>query len=132
MAKNDSRWETLWAEAVEAGAAAIAACTPAPMIVSEHENPLDDNSPVRQSWFVASGVCGFAWVVISPGGSSFARWLKKNAGASKHYYGGIEVWPPRLPSGYEQSMEMKQAWAGAVARVLRAAGIKAYPGSRMD
>lgn len=132
MAKNDTRWENLFAEGVAAGEAAMAECVPAPMIVSEHENMLDDESPVKKSWFVASGVCGFAWVVISPGGSSFARWLKKNAGAIRHYYGGVEIWPRNMPRGYEQSMQMKEAWAGAVARVFRADGINAYPGSRMD
>ena len=42
-------------------------------------------------WHAPEGVCGFAWVKVSPGNSSFAKWLVKNKMARKGYYGGVEI-----------------------------------------
>jgi hypothetical protein len=37
-------------------------------------------------------VSGFAWIIIKPGNSSFAKWLVKTGRArSDHYYGGVNV-----------------------------------------
>ena len=126
--KHDAQFEALFAQAHTAGIAAGKAAVPQAMIVSEHENPLDDNSAVRKQWYVDDGVCGFAWVVIRPGTSSFARWLVKRKLAGKHYRGGISVWV----SQFGQSMTRKQAYASAFAKVLTDAGVKAYSDSRMD
>lgn len=112
-----------------AGRDAAEAAVPTPMIVVQRANPLDDNSPiVKQYEPVMGGVCGFAWVVVRPGTSAFARWIKANKGARKHYYGGMELWVSR----YGQSMERKEAYAQAFAKVLRDHGVDAYAGSRMD
>lgn len=54
-------FEMLWIKAKMAGMEAASAMTPTPMIVSEHENPLDDGSTVKNSWYVPGGVCGFAF-----------------------------------------------------------------------
>lgn len=121
-------FQDLWDRACAAGAAAAVACKPIPMVVQEHANMLDDKSPVKQQWVVEGGVCGFAWVVVTPGTSAFAHWLKAEGHASKHYYGGMCVWAK--PS--TQSMAVKEAWCHAFAEVLKAAGIKCYTGSRMD
>jgi hypothetical protein len=102
---------------------------PTPMIVQQHANMADDNSPVVQSWNVPGGVCGFAWVNIKPATSKFCRWLKANNIVERvSYHGGYNLWC----SDFGQSMERKEQWAGAVAQVLRKYGITARSMSRMD
>lgn len=113
----------------EAGRRAAAECIPQPMTVVQHANPLDDSSPIVQSWGpIADGVCGFAWVTIHPGNCSFAHYAKKHLGADKAYYGGVQIWI----SEYGQSYERKYAYAQAFADVLREDGIKAYASGRLD
>ena len=126
----------LWRKAVAAGDAALAACTPTPMIVTEHANPLDDNSAPVKKWFVSGGVCGFAEVRVPYKGKgiTFINAMKKAGMAgerkawSKHYHGGYYYWV----SVGGQSMQLKEAWARAAAEVLCAAGIDAWMTSRMD
>lgn len=118
----------LFAKADAAGKAAAVASVPVPMLVSERTNPLNDSSPVKNAWLVSEGACGFAWVTVRPGNCSFANWLKKNAKARPAYYGGTEYWI----SDYGQSIERKEAYASAFAKVVSDAGIKAYSGSRLD
>lgn len=120
--------QVVWEAAVKAGRAAGDKCRPTPMMVTQHANVLNDNSPAVKTWRVDSGVCGFAWVVIKPGTSSFARWLIKHKLAGKHYYGGVSIWV----SEYGQSMERKIAYARAMSEYLNKVGIRAYPGDRMD
>jgi len=127
-ADKEKRFVELYNKACEAGVKAADECVPIPMVVEAHANMMDDNSPVVQSWHVPDGVCGFAWIVIRPGTCSFARWTVKYAGAKKHYHGGVSIWV----SAYGQSMQRKEAYAYAFAKVLQDAGIKAYASSRMD
>jgi hypothetical protein len=118
-----------FAEARAAGLAAGNAKRPVPMIVTQHENALDDNSAVKQQWFVEGGACGFAWVKVRNGNSSFAKWLMKNKLARKSYYGGVEI----SVHEHEQSIERKEAHASAMAKVLvEKLGVEAYADSRMD
>lgn len=117
----------LYRKAKEAGLAAGEKAVPPVMIVSEADF-LGRPIPGGKSYEVPSGPCGFAWVNVKPGSSSFARWLVKNEFALKSYYGGVDIWV----RDFGQSMMKKEAAAGAMADVLRAAGIVAYPGSRMD
>jgi hypothetical protein len=98
------------------------------MIVTQHADPMDDNSPVKKEWFVADGVCGFAWITVHPANCSFAIWAKKNDGWRAAYGGGMQKWV----SQFNQSMQRKEAYAAAYAGVLASHGIKAYSGSRMD
>ena len=77
---------------------------------------------------VLDGVCGFAWINIRPGGSRFARFLKRNDFASAAYGGGISVWVHE----FGQSMTRKAAYAREFAHVIAARGVRAYAGSRMD
>ena len=113
----------------EAGRIAAAKAVPTPMVVSEHENMADDNSPVKKSWYVSEGACGFAWVVVRPGTSSFARWAAKNLPYThKGYYGGLEISSPLMT----QSVTRNEAYCSAFAEVLSEAGIKAYSNSRLD
>ena len=120
----------LFRKAHEAGMAAGAATTPAPMVVNKHASPLDDSSPVVKSWVVPDGVCGFAWVTIRPATSAAARYAKEfiKRGVHKGYHGGIEI----MVHEFGQSLTRKEAYARAYARVLEAAGIRATADSRID
>lgn len=132
-ANRDARWEVLWNSADAAGQQAaqdlLGSGKLVPMIVEQHTNMMDDSSPVEKSWFIPEGPCGFAWVVVKPGNSSFALWCKKHQRASPHYYGGMNV---KWVHEYGQSVQLKEAYARAFAGVLVEAGIKAYAGSRLD
>lgn len=133
-AKRRERYEgfaALYAKAHEAGERAAEACTPTPMVVGTPTTLLgSDIDHSKPTYYVADGVCGFAWVVVRPANSSFANWLKKTAKVrgGRSYGGGCSIWI----SAYGQSMQKKQAYAGAFAKVLCEAGIKAYADSRMD
>lgn len=121
--------QSLFDEAYQAGVEAMNSTTPTPILIGEAKSFLSDEiDHSRPTYVVSSGVCGFAWVNIKPGNSSFARWLVKNGIARKSYYGGVDY---RISSG-GQSMELKQAFATAFAKVLSENGIKAYADSRMD
>jgi hypothetical protein len=89
---NELLFETIYHAAQAKGTLAATRLTPRPMIVQQHANPLDDDSPVVAHWDVSQGVCGFAWVVVSPGTSAFAKWLVKHDYAKPHYYGGVSIW----------------------------------------
>ena len=132
--KNDEN-KAIYEEAHAAGMAAASKCVPTPMIVTQHQDPWDNTSPVVKQYApVMSGVCGFAWVNVRPGTCSFARWAKKqDLGYSDSYYGGYTIYVSgkHFP-GCEQSMEIKEAYAQAFAEVLRDYGIGAVARSRMD
>ena len=113
MTKYDV-YQEIFIKAGKAGQQALEECTPTPMVVQQHENPLNDDSPVVKSWRVSGGVCGFAWVHIAPGNCSFARWLRKKNYAGKAYRGGVDIW---INAG-GQSLERKQAYAHAMAAYL--------------
>ena len=126
-------FKKLWEEAIAAGLEAGKNALPTPMIVEQHANPLDDNSPVMQDWHVSEGVCGFAWVNFKMKGGlgrKFGQWLIKNDHARKdNYYGGCTIWV----GDHGQSIERKSAHASAMAATLQRAGIEdAHPMSGMD
>lgn len=120
----------LYAQAHEAGMAAGKAHQPVPMIVSEHANPLNDNSPVVKVYApVMGGVCGFAWIKIRPARGAFVNWLKvKKIGRVDSYSGGYSI----SVHQFGQSMECKEAYAGAFAQVLNDHDVLAYAESRED
>lgn len=114
-AARESSFQALWSKADLAGKAAADGCAPVPMVVVEHEDPTDDNSPIVKRYApVMGGVCGFAWIHIAPGNCPFARFARKHLGAGKDYYGGLNV----RVKGYGQSYAIKMAYAGACADVL--------------
>lgn len=126
-----AKFAEVYAQADKNGQAAAEDMVPTPMLVVEHANPLDDNSPVVKTYApIESGVCGFAWVTVSPDTSSFARWAAKEHSWRKAYNGGLQLWV----RGYGQSMERKEAYARAFAATLREGlGIdQVYAQSRMD
>lgn len=125
-----AEFKKLWVEAVTAGNEAVMKAKVVPMVVgtpkSLFSNEIDYSQPVE---VVEDGACGFAWINVKPGTSAFAKWLKAQGYARKdEYYGGVTVWV----SQFNQSVQKKEAYARAVAKVLRDAGIKAYAASRLD
>lgn len=122
-------WQAVYDEAHKAGLVALKAAIPTPMVVGTPSTPLgNDIDETKPMYFVEGGVCGFAWVTVRPGNCSFAVWCRKNGIGHKAYYGGWELWV----SEGGQSMERKEEYARAFAKVLTKHGIKAYSGSRMD
>jgi len=128
MRMTPAECQALYDRAFAAGVEAAQACVPTPMVVTQNANPFNPYSEVVFRDVVSDGPCGFAWVVVRPGNSSFARWLKNRRLARPGYNGGVHIWI----SDYNQSMQRKEAHACAMARVLRDAGIEAYADSRMD
>lgn len=118
-----AEFASLYERAYAAGQAAGEAAIPQPMVVASV-----NGGDVDHAWFVGEGACGFAWVTITPGGCSFARWLVKNKRGSKAYGGGVQIWI----SAHGQSVARKEAHAQAMAGVLAQAGIRAYSDSRLD
>ena len=129
MTTKQKDYQILYNDARLAGLEAGQKACPTPMIVGQPTtlfgNEIDYSKP---TYHVASGVCGFAWVVVRPGNCSFAVWARKAGLAKKDYYGGVSFWV----SDFGQSMERKEAYAHAFANRLSVAGIKAYAQSRMD
>jgi hypothetical protein len=117
------------AKAQTAGIRAGETVTPRPMTVYEADGLGNRPKEGGQSWYAPEGVCGFAWVTIHPGTSSFAKWLTKHKYASKSYGGGVQIWI----SDHGQSYERKSAHAQALATVLREElSVDAHAGSRLD
>lgn len=96
------------------GCLAAIQCKPTPMVVAGR-------------YYVADGVCGFAWVQFK-GNTAWGRWASKNKIAKPKYSGGLQIWI----SDYNQSMQKKEAYAKAFAETLKAHGIDASYDSRMD
>ena len=83
-----------------------------------------------QTYDVAEGMCGFAWVNISPARGKFVNYLKKLDKGHKSYYGGWDYWVSSSELG--QSITRKEAYATAFANVLKEWGINAMMMSRLD
>lgn len=110
---------SVFIRAQEMGRIAHAAAAPTPMTVTDG----------RQSWYVADGACGFAWVKVY--GVKLNTKLGKVMAAhgfKKSYSGGIDFWI----STPDQSVARKEAYARAFADVLRENGLDAYMDSRLD
>lgn len=89
---------------------------------------LSDAIDFSKKTYILEGLCGFAWVNISPARGAFVNWLKAQEIGSKGYYGGYEIWVRE----FGQSVDRKAAFAGAFAKVLNKYGIDAYGQSRLD
>lgn len=123
----------LYSAAHEAGSKAAAECVPVPMVVGSPSTPFgNDVDMSKPTYYVADGVCGFAWVSIKPARGSFVTYCKKNnIGRKDSYYGGWTI-GPKGEAAYTQSMARKEAYCYAFAKVLSDAGINCYVRSRMD
>lgn len=111
----------LHARAHVAGMAAGEACIPTP-VQWQNAQTGERFAPEPE------GMCGFAWINVRPGTSSFARWLKRADLARRAYHGGLDIWVRQ----FNQSHERKVAYARAYADVLQDAGVTAYAGDRLD
>ena len=121
---------TVYAEAHSAGMAAGHGCTPTPMVVGTPTTPLgNDIDYEKETYYVADGMCGFAWINIKPARGKFVKYLKDNdIGRKDSYYGGYTIWV----SGFGQSLARKESYARAFANHLNKNGITAYSMSRID
>jgi len=144
MSNNGNRSQLarqIYREALEAGERAMKEAKPTPMIVSEADGLSDRPKAGGKSWYVPSGVCGFAWVKIR-GNSWFIRALKKLGLAEadrNNWESRARFFKDGYSGGYSfsvreggQSMELKEAYARAFANVLESYGVYAYASSRMD
>lgn len=120
---GDDRWADIYRRAHESGEKAVYLCIPTPMTLSE-------SAPIFE------GLCGFAWVTVLDARQGMAKWLKDNGIGRKSYKSGWDV--PACPSpikginGDSQSIEPKQAYAEAFAKVLVDNGVECIVGSRLD
>jgi hypothetical protein len=128
--------EVIFREADVAGNAAVEKLEVAPMIVGQEtslfSNKIDYS---KQTYYVADGVCGFAWVDVYPAnkgntkaGKEERKLLERFGFRKNDYEKTHQLWV----SAYNQSMQKKESYARAFAEVLRANGFKAYAGSRLD
>ena len=122
--------QEIYSEAHSAGMAAGHGCTPTPMVVGQPTTPLgNDIDYSKETYYVADGLCGFAWINIKPARGKFVKFLKdNNIGRKDSYYGGWTIWV----SGFGQSVTRKENYARAFAKVLGDNGITAYSMSRLD
>jgi hypothetical protein len=122
--------QSLYNQAHEAGEAAVSAAKVVPMVVGQAKNFFGNEIDYSQeTYFIADGVCGFASINVKPANSEFGKYLKDMMFARRDSYnGGVSI----SVMGYGQSLQKKEAYAYAFAKVLNEAGIKAYVNSRMD
>ncbi len=100
-----------------------------PMIVGTPTELMgNDIDYSKKTYFVESGVCGFAGVVIKPARGKFVSYLKSLDMGYKHYYGGWYV----SVREFGQSITRKEAYAEAFAKVLGEVGMRCYVDSWMD
>lgn len=125
---NTIDYAEIWKDACVVGNLAGDRKQCVPMVVQQHGNMLDDKTEVVQEWFVADGVCGFAWLQFR-GNTAFARWTASVNLGYKAYQGGREI----RCHLYNQSMQRKEAWCYAVRDYLKLLhGIEVNVYSRMD
>lgn len=107
-----------------------------PMIVGQSKSLFSDEIDLtKPTEYVSDGVCGFAWVNIYPEhkGNTKAgkaeRKLYESIGFEKDDYNKCySLWIGQ----FNQSMQKKETYAAAYAKVLSENNIRAYSGSRMD
>lgn len=113
-----AKYQEIIDKAYKAGIEAGKNARPIPMYVIDQGIPIDR---------IDDGACGFAWIAFA-GNTSFGKWAKKQGLARSHYPAGLCVWVTE----FGQSVDRKEAFAGAYAKVLKDNGIDAYSGSRLD
>jgi hypothetical protein len=116
---NEQNLNAILDTAIDAGLKAHEAARPTPMTVTG----------ANQHYFVPEGACGFAWVKVHgiKGNTRIGKMLKAR-GFTKSYTGGLQYWISTMT----QSVARKEAYAEAMASVLRSNGLEAYADSRLD
>jgi len=122
-------FRNLYDRAWKAGNDAARASTPEPMVVQQLENPFDPSSKVLYREVVSDGVCGFAWIQFK-GNTAFAKWAAKQPDICVG--GGYPTGKCISISHYNQSMQLKETHAYAMAKVLNEGGVNVMVRSRMD
>lgn len=120
-----------------AGREAVSKLKVIPMIVGEAKslfsNEIDYSKPTE---YVADGVCGFAWVNVYPefkGNTKLGKEERKvleAAGFEKDWDSNKKY--SKWISDFNQSLQKKETYARAFAKVLSDNGINSYAQSRMD
>lgn len=131
-AAREVRHQEIITEAAHAAGLAYDNCEPQAMLVYETVGLSDMPKEDGKAWLVAEGVCGFAWLVVTPATSSFARWCAKKNIGYKAYQGGWTISANDLVPNAGQSYERKLAAMTAAAAVLRGHGITCRVDSRLD
>lgn len=131
-AAKELRHQEIITEMAHVATLAYDNCEPTPMVVYEAEGLSDRPKENGKSWYVGDGVCGFAWLIVKSGNSSFARWCAKKNIGYKAYEGGWTIHPADLVPNAGQSYERKLAAMTAAASVLRNHGIDCHVASRLD
>lgn len=131
-AARELRHQEIITEAAHVAGLAYDNCQPQAMLVYETVGLSDMPKEDGKAWLVAEGVCGFAWIVVTPATSSFARWCSKNKIGYKAYQGGWTISANDLVPNAGQSYERKLAAMNAAAAVLRGHGISCRVQSRLD
>jgi hypothetical protein len=101
---SETKLAEIWRNAKTIGNEAGNGSTPTPMIVTG----------MGQRYFESEGMCGFAYVTISPARGPLVSYLKKNRIGHSRYGGGYEV----SVSEHGQSVERKEKHAEAMAKYL--------------
>lgn len=122
------------AEATQAAEIAAQNAIPVPMVVGTaigFSDKIDYSKPV---YYESEGLCGFAWVKITPARGSFVAYLKSQNIGHPAYQGGYEIsaWEIAPSLRGSQSVTRKEAAANAAAAVFQKYGINAYGYSRLD
>ena len=132
-----AEFKEILAAADVAGREAVSKMTVIPMVVGQAKslfsNEIDYSQPTE---FVEDGVCGFAWINVYPefkGNTKLGKEerkvlerldFSKDWENNKRYY----LWV----RDFNQSMQKKEVYARAYAKVLSANGITASAVSRID
>lgn len=109
-----ARWEVIEELAHDAGMLAAERAVPTPMVLEEFGT----------EW---EGECGFGWVQLPDGRSSFARWTVTQ-GRGHRGHPGVRLYSRAMT----QSVVKNRAYAEAFGEVLRSNGIVCAIGSRLD
>ena len=134
---NDIKTLTAICENASAvGYAAVQTARVVPMVVGQETSLFSGViDETKTTYFVEDGICGFAWVSVYPANKGNTRLGKDERRAleavgfrNNDYEKSYQLWI----SNFNQSMQKKEAYADAYAKVLRGHGIRAYSGSRMD
>jgi hypothetical protein len=124
-------YEKVWQEADQAFAKAFKEVG-VPQVIVGSAVGLSDKIDYSKPTYVIDGLCGFAWVNVRNGRSSFAKWVKANRDGYKSYYGGVDIWSSRFSGDNGQSMMRKEAGCKAAAAVFNKYGLEAFAMSRLD
>jgi hypothetical protein len=129
-------FNTICDKADTAGQVAVEKLKVTPMIVGQETSLFSGKIDYsKTTYYVEDGVCGFAWVDVYPAHKGNTRLGKDErkvleaSGFKKDVYGKKYY---KWISAFNQSMQKKEAYADAFAKVLRENGLKAYAGSRLD